>query len=123
MECRLVLNIRSGTDISNSMLSGELHQKLKYYKFRRVSSKLGKPVFYLFFKKEQDTYYALRVAKSISEISLVRYKHKDAIDPPLRRPDDLSPSETHYRVIPPQNIVNIIRYNYRKYIDRFETKV
>jgi hypothetical protein len=111
MECRLVLNNHSESDISNNSLSGQLHQQLKYYKFHRVSWKIGKPVFCLFFRKEKDTYYALQVAKSIKNISLVRYYHRDVIAVPLHRPDDISPSEMQSCPVPPKNI------------DRFATKV
>lgn len=124
MECRLVLNNRSGlNDIPNSTLTGELRQQLKFYKFRRVLSKTGNPVFYLFFRKEEDTYHALRIAKSIKTISLVRYRHRDINPAPLLKPDDVPPSEMQYRSIPSQNIIDIIRYNFRKYIDQFGTKV
>lgn len=124
MECKLVLNNRSRlNDIPNSMLCGELRQKLNYYKFRRVLSKTGNPVFYLFFRREEDTYHALRVAKSINMISLVRYRHRNINPAPLLKPDDIPPSEMQYRPIPPQNIVDIIRYNFRQYIDQFVNKV
>lgn len=124
MEHRLVLNNRSNSgDIPNSRLAGELQQTLKYYKFRRVPSKTGKPVFYLFFRREEETYRALQTVKSIEGISLVRYYHR-AIDPaPLLRPDDIPLSEMQYRQLPPQHTVDIIRYNFRKHIDRFATKV
>ena len=54
MECRLVFNTYSNSDITDSTLSGQLQQPLKYYKFRRVSAKSGRVVFYLFFRKEED---------------------------------------------------------------------
>lgn len=124
MECKLVMNNRSAyNDIPNSILCGELRQKLNFYKFRRVLSKTGNPVFYLFFRREEDTYRALQVAKSIKTISLVRYRHRDINPAPLLKPDDIPPSEMQYRPIPPQNIIDIIRYNFRKYIDQFVTKV
>ena len=118
------MNNRSGfNDIPNSKLSGELRQQLKFYKFRRVMSKTANPVFYLFFKKEEDTYHALRVAKSIKTISLVRYRHQNINPAPLLRPDDIPLSEMQYRPIPPQNIIDIIRYNFRRYFDQFASKV
>lgn len=123
MEYRLVLNNRSEYDIPNSVLSGQLHQDLKYYKFRRVSSKIGKPIFYLFFRREEDTYHALRAAKSMKDISLVRYRHREGTAPPLERSDDLTASEMQYRPVPPQDIVDLIRHNYTNYLDKFASKV
>ena len=123
MECRLVLNNCSNYDITNSALSGQLQQQLKYYKFRRVPTKNGKAVFYLFFRKEEETYHALRTAASMTDISLVRYLHLNPIAAPICRPKDISPSEMYYRPLPTQQIVDIIRYNFRRYLDRFANKV
>jgi hypothetical protein len=123
MECRLVLNNCSESDIPNKVLCGQLQQQLKYYKFRRVPTKTGKAIFYLFFRKEKETYEALRVGKSIKNISLVRYHHRTTTAAPICRPDDITPSETHYRPVPPRNIVDAIRYNFSRYIDRFTSKV
>lgn len=123
MECRLVLNNLSGDDLPNSDLSGLLQQQLKYYKFRRVPTKTGKSIFYLFFRKEADTYYALRAARSIRNISLVRYRHLNPVAAPICRPDDVSPSELYYRPIPTQQTVDTIRYSVRKYYDQFQNKV
>ena len=123
MECRLVLNNCSNFDISNNALTGELQQQLKYYKFRRVPTKTGKAVFYLFFRREEDTYYALRTAKSIKNISVVRYRHYNTTAAPIRRPDDIPLSEMQYRPVPPKNIVDTIRYNFTKYYDQFANKV
>lgn len=123
MEYRLVLNNRSTSDIPNSILYGQLQQDLKYYKFRRVPTKTGKAVFYLFFRKEEETYHALRAASSLPNISLVRYRHQNTISPPVRRPDDIETCERQYRPVPPKSIVDIIRYNYTRYYDRFENKV
>mgnify|MGYP007096995860 FL=1 len=93
MEYRLVLNNRSEYDISNSVLNGQLHQDLKYYKFRRVPSKIGKPLFYLFFRKEEETYYALRAAKSMKNISLVRYRHREHTTLSSETSNDIAMSE------------------------------
>ena len=66
MECKLVLNNRRDADIPDGDMCGRYHQQLKYSKFRRVKSKkTGKTVFFLFFRKEEDTYFALRAAKSM----------------------------------------------------------
>ena len=123
MECRLVLNNLSEGDIPNSELSGLLQQQLKYYKFRRVPTKTGKSVFYLFFRKEADTYCALRAARSMKTISLVRYRHHNPVPAPICRPDDVSPSESYYRPVPTQRTVDAIRYSVRKYYDQFQNKV
>lgn len=123
MECRLVLNNLSGDDIANSDLSGLLQQQLKYYKFRRVPTKTGTSIFYLFFRKEADTYYALRTARSMTNISLVRYRHHNPVAAPICRPDDVSPSESYYQPVPTQRTVDTIRYSVRKYYDQFQNKV
>jgi hypothetical protein len=123
MECRLVLNNRSETDIENSVLCGSLQQQLKYYKFRRVQTKAGKSIFYLFFRKEEDTYNALRVGKSIKHISLVRYRHQNMAPAPLCRPDDISPSEAEYRPLPSRRNVDAVRYNFSQYFNKFSDKV
>ncbi|CAF1289199.1 unnamed protein product [Adineta steineri] len=122
MECRLVLNNCSEHDIPNSVLSGELQQKLKFYKFRRVQTKAGKSLFYLFFKKEQDTYYALQAGKLIKNISLVRYRHRNMTPAPLCRPDEILPTEAQYQPVPSQRTVDAIRYNFSKYIDKFSDR-
>ena len=123
MECRLVLNNLSADDISNSDLSGVLQQQLKYYKFRRVPTKSGKSIFYLFFHREADTYIALRTARSIKHISLVRYRHHNPVAAPICRPDDVPSSESYYRPLPTQRTVDTIRYSIRKYYDQFRSKV
>ena len=123
MEYRLVLNSRSKSDIPNSILLGQLRQHLKYYKFRRVPTKTGKFVFYLFFRKEEETYFALRAAKSIKDISLVRYLHKQTDAAPIRPPDNVSPSESYYHPVPTKKLVDEIRYNFTRVYDRFANKV
>lgn len=112
MERRLVLNNRSDTDITNNEMRGILHQCLKYVKFRRVQTKSGKAIFYLFFHKEEDTYAALRAAKTIKHISLVRY-----------RPTRFIESELPFRPFPAQRIIDVCRYAFRKYLDRFDSVV
>ena len=112
MEHRLVLNTRANTDITSKDMCGIFHQRLKYFKFRRVPTKTGKDVFYLFFRQEEDTYVALRAAKAIKGISLVRYYPKNRIS-----------YELPFRPFPPNNIINICRYAFRKYLDRFDTVV
>jgi hypothetical protein len=112
MEHRLVLNNRSNTDITNHDMCGRFHQSLKYCKFRRVPTKRNKVVFYLFFQKEEDTYAALRAAKPMKEISLVRYRPKNPVE-----------YESAFRPFPPKQIINICRYAFRKYLDRFHTVV
>ncbi|CAF4847805.1 unnamed protein product, partial [Rotaria magnacalcarata] len=106
---RLVLNNRTDDEITNNDMSGRFHQQLKYYKYRRVPSKNGKAIFYLFFRKEEETYAALRVAKSIKEISLVRYYPSNPIN-----------SESSFRPFPPQQIIDICRYTFRSRLVNFE---
>ncbi|CAF1568302.1 unnamed protein product [Rotaria sordida] len=108
MEYRLVLNNRTDLEITNNDMSGKFHQQLKYYKYRRVPSKNGKAIFYLFFRKEEETYAALRAAKSIKEISLVRYYPSNHIN-----------SESTFRPFPPQQIIDICRYAFRNRLDNF----
>lgn len=112
MEHRLVLNNRTNAEISNNDMCGIFQQSLKYYKFRRVPTKTGKAIFYLFFRKEEDTYAALRAAKAIKGISLIRY-----------RPTNRVEYELPFRPFPPSNIINICRYAFRKYLDRFNSVV
>ena len=112
MECRLVLNNRTNTDLTNDHMCGLLHQRLKYYKYRRVPAKNGKSIFYLFFRKEEDTYAALRAAKSMKEISLVRYNPSNPIV-----------SELPFRPFSPQHIIDICRYSFKKYLNKFNNVV
>ncbi|CAM4805530.1 unnamed protein product [Rotaria magnacalcarata] len=109
MECRLVLNNHTDGEITNNDMSGRFHQQLKYYKYRRVPSKNGKAIFYLFFRKEEETYAALRTAKSIKEISLVRYYPSNPID-----------SEPTFRSFAPKQIIDICRYAFRNRLDNFD---
>ena len=108
MECRLVLNNRTDSDISNKDMCGILHQNLKYYKFRRVPTKTGKSIFYLFFRREEDTYVALRAAKMMKEIALVRY-----------RPSHSREYEAPFRPFPSNNVINTCRYAFTKYLHKF----
>ena len=112
MECRLVLNNRANAEISNEDMNGRFHQLLKYFKYRRVPSKNGKAVFYLFFRKEEETYAALRAANSIKEISLVRYCPCKPIE-----------TEPVFRPFPPQKIIDICRYAFRNRLANFENVV
>jgi len=112
MEHRLVLNNRTDTEITDQDMYGIFHQHLKYFKFRRVPTKTGKAIFYLFFHKEEDTYTALLAAKAIKEISLVRYRPTNPID-----------DELPFRPFPPKRIINICRYAFRRYLNRFDTVV
>lgn len=112
MEHILVLNNRMDAKISNDDMSGIFHQCLKYYKFRRVTTKTGKSIFYLFFRKEEDTYAALRTAKGMKGISLVRY-----------HPMNHAECELPFRPFPPNNIINICRHAFGKYLDRFDSVV
>jgi len=112
MQWRLVLNNRTDNAISDKDMCSLFHQHLKYYKFRRVPTKTGRSVFYLFFHKEEDTYAALRASKAMKEISLVRYRPSNPID-----------YEQPFRPFPPANIINICRYAFRKYLDRFANVV
>ena len=80
MQWRLVLNNRTDNAISDKDMCSLFHQHLKYYKFRRVPTKTGRSIFYLFFHKEEDTYAALRASKAMKEISLVRYRPSNPID-------------------------------------------
>ena len=112
MECRLVLNNRTDCEITNNDMSGRYHQQLKYFKYRRVLSKNAKAVFYLFFRKEEETYAALRAAKSIKEISLVRYYPSKSIG-----------SESTFRPFPPKKIIDTCRYAFRSRLHNFDNVV
>ena len=112
MEHRLVLNNRMDAEISNDDMKGIFHQCLKYYKFRRITTKTGKSIFYLFFRKEEDTYAALRASKAIKGISLVRYHTTNHVE-----------CELPFRPFPSDNIINICRHAFGKYLDRFDNVV
>ena len=112
MECRLVLNNRSDNEISNNDMCGWFHQQLKYYKHRRVPSKSGKSIFYLFYRKEEETYAALRAAKSLKQISLTRYCPSKPID-----------FEPTFRPFPPQQIIDLSRYAFRNRLNSFDNVV
>ena len=108
MECRLVLYAKSSNQITDYHLKGPLHRELKYLKFRRVPAKNGKTVVYLFFRREEETYFALRKARSLPGISVVRY-----------RPSLLVPSEHPFRPFPPQRIIDLIRFGLHQYVEKF----
>ena len=112
MECRLFLNNSTDTVITDKDMGGVYHQHLKYYKFRRVKTKSKKSIFFLFFRREEETYFALRAAKAIKEISLVRY-----------RPSNLINYEPPFRPFPPQQMIDLCRYALRKYLDQFANVV
>lgn len=108
MECRLVLYSRSSNPITDHDLKGQLHQDLKHFKFRRVPAKNGKTVIYLFFRREEETYFALRKARSLPGISVVRY-----------RPSLVVPYEHPFRPSPPQRIIDIIRFGLQQHVKKF----
>jgi hypothetical protein len=112
MECRLVLNNRSHVEITDTDLKGILHQQLKYFKFRRLPSKTGRTIVYLFFRKEEETYCALRAAKSMRHISLVRY-----------RPATPVCLEPVFHPFPPQSTIDLVRYAFRDRLKRFTNVV
>ena len=102
MEWRLVLNNRAHTDVTDNELKGILHELLKYFKFRRLPLKNGRTIVYLFFRKEEETYCAVRAAKSMKNISLVRY-----------RPTSPICLEPVFRLFPPQSMIDLVRYAFR----------
>ena len=93
-------------------MNGKFHQQLKYYKYRRVPTGNGKAIFYLFFRKEEETYAALRAAKSTKEISLVRYYPSKPIH-----------TEAIFRPFPSQKIIDTCRYAFRGRLHNFENVV
>ena len=112
MECRLVLNNRTHVEITDTDLKGILHQQLKYFKFRRLPSKKGRAIVYLFFRREEETYCALRAAKSMRHISLVRY-----------RPATPVYLEPVFHPFPPQSTIDLVRYAFRGRLTRFTNVV
>jgi hypothetical protein len=108
MESRLVLYNRTDMEITDKDMCGFYHQHLKYYKFRRIRSKRSKAIFYLFFHREEDTYAALRASKKLKTVSIARYIPSDPFD-----------NELPFRPFPPDNIINICRYAFRKYLPQF----
>lgn len=112
MEFRLVLNCLTDINITNQDMCGYLHQHLRFYKFRRIPTKSTKSMFYLFFQSEQESYYALRAARSIKTISLVRYRPS--------KPISFEPS---FKPFAPQRIINIPRFAFANKFDKFDSKV
>lgn len=53
MECRLALNNRAHTDVTDNELREILHQQSKHFKFRRLPSKRGRTIVYLFFRERK----------------------------------------------------------------------
>jgi hypothetical protein len=94
-------------DLSNRDMSGKLRQDLGYIRFRRVVSKQGKSVFYLFFQREVDTYKALDKAKKMKNISLVRYRHRNPALPPPAHVDEFPCEEISYAPFHPNNYSSI----------------
>jgi hypothetical protein len=111
------------TDLSNVDLSGKLRQDLGYIRFRRVPSKKGKSVFYLFFQREMDTYKALITAKKMKNISLVRYRHKNSALPPPAHLEEFPCEELPFRPFHPKKISNITKYEFTKYFEKFASQV
>ncbi|CAF4136827.1 unnamed protein product [Rotaria magnacalcarata] len=79
MECRLVLNNHTDGEITNNDMS------------------------------EEETYAALRTAKSIKQISLARYYPLNPID-----------SEPTFRPFAPKQIIDICRYAFRNRLHNFD---
>lgn len=110
--CRLVLNNRTSTDISDKDMCGFFHQHLKYNKFRRAQTKAGKSIFHLSFQKEKDTYFAFRAAKALKGISLARYLPANPIE-----------TEPEFHPNPPSNTIASCRYAFRKHLSKFHNEV
>jgi hypothetical protein len=123
MECRLVMYQLGHTDLSNSDMLGKLKQDLGYIRFRRVPSKKGKSVFYLFFQSEKDTYKALNTAKKMKNISVVRYKHRNPELPPPDHLDEFPQEELPFFPFHPKKFSNITRCAFSKHFEKFASRV
>lgn len=123
MERRLVMYQLFGTNLTNKEMCGKLKQDLKYVRFRRVSSKEGNAIFYLFFQREMDTYKALLAAKQMKNISLKRYQHRNAALPPPSHLHEFPSDEIEFRPFHPKEISNTTRYALTKHFEKFASKV
>ena len=123
MECRLVLYQLLDTNITNEEMSGRIKQDLKYVRFRRVPAKKGNSIFYLFFKREMDTYKALLAAKKMKNISLKRYQYRNAALPPPSHLHEFPCEELPFRPFHPKEISNTTRDALTKHFEKFTSKV
>jgi len=123
MERRLVMYQLKTTDLTNKDMEGKLQQDLGYACFRRVQSKTGKSVFYLNYQREMDTYQALRVAKGMKTISVVRYRHRNPTLPPPKNLYEFPPEEITFRPFHPKSLSDITRYAFSNHIEQFASKV
>lgn len=123
MENRLVMYQLFDVNLTNSEMLGKIQQDLGYIRFRRVPSKNGKSVFYLFFQREADTYKALIKAKDMKNISLARYRHRNVTAPPPEHADQFPMDELPFHPFHPNKISNHTRYAFTKHLDKFSSRV
>ncbi|CAF1532859.1 unnamed protein product [Adineta ricciae] len=96
MENRLVMYQLHDTNLLNSDMSGKFRQELGFDYFRRVPTKKGTSIFYLFYAREIDTYDALIAAKKIKSISLSRYQPQNRNLPPPAHFNDCTREEMSF---------------------------
>jgi hypothetical protein len=123
MERRLVMYQLLDTNLTNEDMLRKLRQDLGYDRFRRVKSKNGNSIFYLFYQRELETYKALRAAKKMKTISLVRYKNRNGVLPPPAHLDEFPCEELPFHPGHSQKVSNYLRYSFTKYFEKFSSRV
>jgi len=123
MERRLVLYQLLDTNLTNEDMAGKMMQDLGYTRFRRVPSKGGKSIFYLFYQREMDTYKALRAAKKNKKISLARYRHRNAALPPPAHIDEFPDEELPFHPFHPKQISDETRKAFSRNFEKFASRV
>ena len=123
MENRLVMYQLNDTNLLNSDMSGKIRQELGFDYFRRVSTKKGKSIFYLFYARETETYDALIAAKKNKSISLSRYQPRNRNLPPPAHSDDCSREDVSFHENHCPKIVNFLRYSFTKHVEKFSSRV
>ena len=123
MECRLVMYQLGDTALTNTDMCGKVRQDLGYQSFRRVATKNGKSIFYLFYQKEMMTYDALIAAKKMKYISLARYQPRNRVLPPPAHLDEFPCEELPFYPGHCPKIANFLRCAFSKHIEKFQSRV
>jgi hypothetical protein len=123
MERRLVMYQVGDTDLTNADMCGKVRQELGYESFRRVPTKNGKSIFYLFYIKEMITYDALMIAKKMKHISLARYQPRNRVLPPPSHLHEFPCEELPFYPSHCPKIVNFLRCAFSKHVEKFHSRV
>ncbi|CAF1071049.1 unnamed protein product [Adineta ricciae] len=122
MERPLVMYQLGDTNLTNADMSRKFRQDLGFEYFRRVSTKKGKSIFYLFYTSEMNTYDALVAAKRIKYISVVRYQPRNRVLPPPAHLDEFPCDELPFHPGHCPKIVNFLRSAFSKHIEKFPSR-